>query len=772
MSRVVSLVLFSFLVTGVSLAQGTDLTEAVIVVRAETTSNAERAAADVLVEEFEKRTGVRLAVSTEWPSTGPVIALAGGEPPEEWPHADGYGAEVPAEGYFFHSGSFNEPVWILGADGRGALYGVGHFLRNLYWQGDKVHLRPSSPLTTSPEYPIRGHQLGFRYRANSWDFWTLDQFDQYIRELTFFGVNSIENIPFQDERISPLMKLSRDEANVGMSQICEKYGLDYWIWSPAEFHLTDKEKRAELLAKHEALFEAAPVMTGVFFPGGDPGENPPELVLPYLEDMAKVLNKHHPEGKVWLSLQWFNDAQQEEVVQYIKDESPEWLGGLVAGPSSPPIPETRNRLPKKYKYRLYPDITHNKLCQYPVPWWDQAFAMTLGREAINPRPVQYAAIHNRFAPYSDGFISYSDGVHDDVNKVIWSARSWNPEASVHDILAEYSRAFFGTNATMGIMALERNWQGPIVDNPGIHGTLELWKELDERNPQLRDNWRWHMNLLRAYYDMFVQHKVHFESEAEREVLDELRMASEVGSKMAMARAEGKLTSGRFGSDSSSAEPIIELCDALFESIQLQTSVEKHSASGAERGAFLDFIDRPLNNAWWLEDELEKVRAMDSEKEKIARLLLIANWETPGRGSYYDDIGNVAKSPRVVKGVSNALERHAGPTHWWMDDGMSRARLSHQTSMDWPEAVVYEGVDAGAEYVIRTTGVGQGLLRIDGERVKPYLDGRELGEFKEFRVPADALADRKLVVTWDRPTDEAHLNWREQSRVCEIWLLKQ
>ena len=38
------------------------------------------------------------------------------------------------------------------------------------------------------------------------------------------------------------------------------------------------------------------------------------------------------------------------------------------------------------KLRLYPDLTHNKLCQYEVPQWDQAYALTLGREAVNPRP--------------------------------------------------------------------------------------------------------------------------------------------------------------------------------------------------------------------------------------------------------------------------------------------------------------------------------------------------------------------------------------------------
>jgi hypothetical protein len=33
--------------------------------------------------------------------------------------------------------------------------------------------------------------------ANSWDAWTVTKFEQYIRELALFGVNSIENIPFR-----------------------------------------------------------------------------------------------------------------------------------------------------------------------------------------------------------------------------------------------------------------------------------------------------------------------------------------------------------------------------------------------------------------------------------------------------------------------------------------------------------------------------------------------------------------------------------------------
>ena len=91
-------------------------------------------------------------------------------------------------------------------------------------------------------------------------------------------------------------------------------------------------------------------------------------------------------------------------------------------------------------------------------------------------------------------------------------------------------------------------------------------------------------------------------------------------------------------------------------------------------------------------------------------------------------------------------------------------------MDWPVAVKYEQIDPQARYLVRTTGYRDALLRVNGERVTPTIDGRGIGELKEFVVPAEAIATGKLVLTFDRPS-EVGLNWREQSRLTEIWLIK-
>ena len=798
------------LVSPLTLGAELDLSGAVVVSRPGELPQVEAMAATVLIEELERRTGIKLQQETSWQPGQAAIVVTTRTPTRAWPRPlptrplptrtlptralptrdgsqlpGGVPPERRAEGYhlFADTSDPRSPVvWVIGADPRGALYGVGALLRKTTWGAQHIAVSASLEIATAPASEIRGHQLGYRARANSWDAWTPKQFDQYIRELAFFGINAIENIPFEDSRANTLMQRDRRTMNRALSDICKRYGLDYWVWTPAVFDLNNTQLRTQLLDQHEAFYEDCSELSGVFFPGGDPGNNPARLVVPFLKDVASRLQPIHPDARVWVSFQHFDRADIAFVIDYLKTEEPKWFGGVVAGPGAPPIPLVRKILPKHIKYRFYPDITHNKLSQYEVPWWDQAYALTLGREAINPRPAQYAAIHNWFAAYGNGFVSYSDGVHDDVNKAIWSSLGWDPATEVRTVLEEYARVFFDAGETEtiadGILALERNWRGSIVDNGAVEGTLLWWQGLEARLPHLKDNWRWQMNLVRAYCDAYIRRRVIRERRLEKEANAVLVEAATRGSESAMSGALAVLA--RVESEPTSPElrrRIEHLCQDLFDSVQLQTSVEKYQASGAERGAFLDSVDYPMNNRWWLEDEFERVRAFESEAAKVSRLAVLATWESPGPGSYYDDVGHVGRSPHVKRSTEVITEpgeeAHATPTHWWWDQGKSRARLSWQVSMGWPEAIVYEALDPDASYVIRMTGLGAFLLRIDGERVGDSQPARvELGAFVDVPVPSAALHDRKLVLTWDRPKDEGHLNWRQKSRLTEIWLLKQ
>src|SRR6478672_8592453 len=140
-----------------------DLRRAVVVVRPGDLPPAEKTAATVLVEELERRSGIRLPVATEWPADRVAIAITG--TPTAW------GRTVPAppaRPEAFRLRVEGRAVWIVGADARGALYGVGRLLRELRWTKGALDLDAPIDVSTSPALPIRGHQLGYRSTANSW----------------------------------------------------------------------------------------------------------------------------------------------------------------------------------------------------------------------------------------------------------------------------------------------------------------------------------------------------------------------------------------------------------------------------------------------------------------------------------------------------------------------------------------------------------------------------------------------------------------------------
>ena len=547
------------------------------------------------------------------------------------------------------------------------------------------------------------------------------------------------------------------------------YGLDYWVWTPADIDLADEAKFKQEVQFHADFYKKCPKLDGVFFPGGDPGSNHPKYVMPFLKAISAELKKYHPEAGMWISLQGFSDEEVNYFYEYLEKYKPDWLAGVVSGPSSPDMANTRYRLPKQYKHRHYPDLTHTVRCQYPTENWDQAFALTEGREVSNPQPAYYAKIHNRFAPLTDGFLSYSDGVHDDVNKVIWSQMSWDPSKDVRDVMVEYARLFFGhaisEQVADGILALERNWVGPVEENGGIETTFAFWKNLENQNPGLKLNWRWQQLIMRAYYDTYVKRRKVYEQKLERQTNAVLEKASEIGVLKSMELALNIVNEA----DKSPISPdvrqkIVDYCEAMFKSIGMQTSVPKYQASGAERGAILDFLDYPLNNRWWLADEFEKIKKMTNEKDQIARLDVIAKWENPGPGSFYDNISDLSKGPRVKTRTEDATDV------LWTNNGLSRLRLSSQLFQNFPR-LDYADLDPKAMYTIRISGYGEALLRVDGVRIAPTVYNKGMEEFKEFQLSPQYVSDGKIEVTFDEP-EESHLNWRQHSKVFDIWLLKK
>jgi hypothetical protein len=771
----------SFLLAFVALplanaAETIDLKDAAVILESDDPVVAN--AARVLVEEIHKRTGLEWPTEKSKTESGVQIVLS--------VQSEGASEALKAEGYRVAIDPKAPEVSILGADPRGVLFGVGHVLRKSSWGKGSASLPLSAAIETSPEYPIRGHQLGYRDRPNTYDKWDLKQYEQYIRDLAIFGANCIENIPSEGGADSKHQIMSRLEMNTELSKICEKYGIDFWMWIPATFDLTDKDLRAAGLANHDEIYSTSPRVDDVFFPGGDPGDNHPKDVMPYLADVAKILKKYHPNAMLWLSMQGYHGEEIDYVYDWIEKNDPrDWLGGLVAGPGSPPIPETRKRLADHYDLRHYPDINHVVRCQYPVVYWDPAYARTHTREPVHVRPMDQQFIHNYFAPYTVGFLAYSDGSHDDVNKATWSRLGWDSTTGLREILEDYARFFLDSGEAPQLadqlLALERNWHGPIGANGAVPVVRDAWRSFHEKSGAVYPgdnsaNWRTQMFAMRATLDAYTRARSlndnSLEERANRAILTNLDDGSEKA--IAEARTILKESDTPPADIAEMREFIVDLCADLWESIGFQTSVEKYGANSGHRGAILDYLDVPLNDRWWLEDEFDKVLALTEESARKARLRELATWENPGKGSFYDDIGNVGLSPHVVfSGGSSAhpmLYMQPNPTMWNHQGGFSRLRQAWHCTLDWPHLLRYEGLDSDARYTLRLSGVGDANPKVGEVLLESTEYGKEEGQIKVFPIPPELTKEGTLEIAFET-LEEQGINWRYQSRLSEAWLIR-
>ena len=666
-------------------------------------------AATLLIDEIRARTGLTLDVKQMTPATGATITFVestSGKP-------ESYRIATTAQG-----------VTIEGIAPRGLLYGAGKLLRTVEMSRNSVILPVELNIGSSPVTPLRGHQLGYRPKTNSYDGWTVAMWDQYMRDLVVFGANAIELIPprSDDDADSPHFTLPPMEMMVEMSRMAARYGLDVWIWYPAlDPDYTTDAAIDKAVAEWAEVFKALPRITAVVVPGGDPGHTRPAVLMKLLERQAASLRRFHPESTMWVSPQGFSEDWMQEFYQLLNAE-PAWLNGIVHGPQvRPSINQLRARVPKRYPIRNYPDITHSLQSQHAVPDWDAAHALTQNREPINPRPVDMRRIFREAQTGTVGFLTYSEGCNDDVNKFVWSALGWDPNSDLHQTLLEYARYFVGPKQAESfaqlLFDLEENWRGPIAANQQIEKSLARAQAIEKgAAPSDMLNWRLQQALYRAYYDAYTRRRflagdppVHVEEDVRTRVF--------------------------------------ALAEALFQSIRMQLSVPLYRAISRDRGATLDNIDWPI---------AERTLPPDA-----------------GPGGFYDDLGNPAGQPHLVGGPG--IRTGFGSTRAVKDGS---ARMASYTVIeglyDTPIVMRYSDLDRAARYRVRVVYGGerprmQRLVANESFEVHPMQRIERLYEPVEFEIPAAATASGELTLKWTVPAGLGGSGRNNQ--VAEVWLIR-
>lgn len=787
-------------------------------------SKREQKAVQVLIEEVEKRTAIRWPASEDAQpqSSGPMI-LVGSQNSFRGSHADllrelNPGSEWPSEAEGFLLRRMRRPsgsvIAILGADERGVLFGIGEFLRKIHMVKGKAWAPLTLDMKSAPKYRLRGHQMGYRPKTNAYDAWTVPIWDQYIRELAIFGTNAIEIVPprTDDDADGPHFPLPPLRMMVEMSRIADDYGLDVWVWYPAmDPDYSDPKTVESALREWAEIFKAVPRIDAVFVPGGDPGQTRPKYMLAFMEKQAENLRRYHPHAQMWMSPQGFGETWLQEFLEIVNREQPLWLDGIVYGPQNRlELSALRKKVPERYPIRLYPDITHSTDCQFPVADWDVAYVLSEGREVINPRPRAQADIFRLQAPHSIGFISYSEGCNDDVNKFLWSALAWNPEKPVVDILREYSAFFVSDRLSEGFaqgsISLEANWRGPLIANESVYTTLEQFQTMESTaTPAELLSWRFQMGLYRAYYDAYVRSRLIQETNAQDRAISRLSEIRRMGARpvqIDVGDPEMRTTSGtdpleliklaeieldiplRDMPSPDWRARILALGEALYQSIRMQLAVEGYQAEAVTRAANLDTLDTPLTDGPWLKEKFAEIRKMPSANEQIRAIEAILDRTNPGPGGFYDDLGDVMCQPHLVRGVgasqdpefrATAFVGGAYPDFSGVAIPVAWKRWAGSL-FDAPLQMYYTDLDSSAQYRLRVvyagdvTDVKMRLVAGDNIEIHPLIDKPVPLRPLEFDIPRQATAKGCLTLSWYRPQGLGG-NGRG-CQVSEVWLMKK
>lgn len=693
------------------------------------------------------------------------------------------------EGYSVTSlaGTHRSVLVLSGKGLRGELFAIGWLLRNAEINRTGIVIPSMKSFATSPDKPIRGYQIGYRMKNNTYDAWNLSQFEQQMLDLAVFGMNTMQVVaPVSDDApSSPLFPAPAEETVIGLSRLSQKYGLRYDLYYPemAKDYSDPSQVNAEL-KRFGDLVSKLPQLDSIHVPGGDPGHTSPDILLPLIEKEGVILHHYHPQAEIWVSAQGFDRERYERFYKILQGK-PQYLTGVFFGPQSrESMEEQRRKIPAMYPLEFYPDTAHTMHSQFPVPKWDPIYALTEGREPICPRPFGFTHIYQHFRSLNSGFIVYSEGVNDDVNKVLWGALGWSPNASTHQVLEEYAHYFFRTNRQRSfaiasdIESLEKNWSGPLLSNTGIAPTLAHFQE-DAR--YATQNWRWNSLMYRAVYDRYVQIKRRRELSLQTAAIQKLTMPGSDEDRISAARSILD-RDNRSDEERTLNHQLYALAQKLFDEVGLQLSVKRYGASNWERGANLDRVETPLNDRIWLETKFDAIqKSSESEQDKLIQLQNIANWNQPIRGALYDDLGDPEAEPHLVRGEGwlrdpemyhTAIDGIADET---LEKGWRLSWLSYaETLYEEPLHLHYEHLDPHRHYRLRITYAGEAytlpmrLMANDTIEVHPLRLRKSNPETVEFDLAPETTHSDTLDLRWFRAYGAG--GGGRGGQVAEVWLL--
>lgn len=438
---------------------------------------------------------------------------------------------IGAEGYAIS----DEPgggLRIAGGDERGLLYGVGRFLRTSAFE--EKGLVPGSWRGRSvPDCPLRGIYFAVHF-GNFYEAAPAAEVERYIEDLALWGMNAVAcNFPPQQfsglddpaarrsiEKIRRLFKAAKrlgldagllEAANCAFTSAPET--IRYTPFNDALNRRSNygelicpsrPEGREYLLKFWEAVLDEFKNPGLDFFVSWpyDEGGCGCERCRPWgargflnlSRDIAGLVRKKHPGSRFVLST-WLYDTPPEgewEGLSRALAADGSWVDAIMA--------DAHEDFPR---YPLEHPVPGGKaLLNFPeISMWGQA---PWGGYGANPLPARFERLWRQASGRLAGGFPYSEGIFEDINKVLCLQFYWEKSRPAMNIIREYAAAEFSPAVADDVAGAVRIFETNHLRDRIGEGAVKAAALMEGAGARLaaavREGWRWRLIALRARID--------------------------------------------------------------------------------------------------------------------------------------------------------------------------------------------------------------------------------------------------------------------------------
>lgn len=436
---------------------------------------------------------------------------------------------VGEEGYRILDGPAGA-IRIEGNDERGLLYGVGKFLHTSRY--DQGRFTPSTWRGTSaPQCPFRTIYLATHF-MNFYEAAPAEEVEQYLEEVALWGANGLMvgfptwqfqgfDDPAAKKNLAQLHRLLRAGRAAGLRVvlgICPNQAFasapKATLNKPYPDDLgrrgdlgvnccpSSPEGHAYLIELYRHLFEEFqdPGVDCVVFWPYDEGGCGCATCWPWgaagfpriSRDVAQLARQRFPHLKVVLSTWVYDTPPADEwqgLAQFLHDQ-PGWADYILA--------DAHEDFPR---YPLDVGVPGGlPLVNFPeISMWGRN---PWGAYGINPLPDRLERLWKQTQGKLSGGMPYSEGIYEDLNKVLCLQLYWDKQRSPDDTLREYLAYEYSPDVVPELLQLvhllEETWpkRGPKTEQ-AYQMACAIEAKLP---PQTKTSWRWRLLYLRTLID--------------------------------------------------------------------------------------------------------------------------------------------------------------------------------------------------------------------------------------------------------------------------------